>query len=188
MSLFFKAHGKPSIGLLLIRLVVGSYTMSLGIMQASNIEDYINKVKALQFFSENTAVIIGFVTPFLLIILGALYIMGFFTPITSLSLAFISIVKIASRGFFPTEGIPFNKDILFFVCFLVTLFAGAGIISFDALLDRRKKKSNVIPPIDKNNTSSAVMTTELVTNKPVDEIKVIDVNSGEVKTEDKILP
>ena len=52
----------------------------------------------------------------------------------------------------------------------------------------RKKKSNVIPPIDKNNTSSTVMTTEIVTDKPVDEIKVIDINSGEVKTEDKILP
>jgi len=170
MSLFFKAHGKPSIGLLLIRLVVGSYTMSLGIMQASNIQDYINKVKALQFFSENTAFIIGFVTPFLLIVLGGLYIMGFFTPITSFSLAVISFVKIASRGFFPTEGIPFNKDMLFLVCFLTTLFAGAGIISFDALLDRRKKK-NVIEPTDKNaETGSKVITAELIV-EPSTEIK-----------------
>jgi len=170
MSLFFKAHGKPSIGLLLIRLVVGSYTMSLGIMQASNIQDYINKVKALQFFSENTAFIIGFVTPFLLIVLGGLYIMGFFTPITSFSLAVISFVKIASRGFFPTEGIPFNKDMLFLVCFLTTLFAGAGIISFDALLDRRKKR-NIIEPVDKNaETGGKVITAEVIV-EPSTEIK-----------------
>jgi uncharacterized membrane protein YphA (DoxX/SURF4 family) len=177
MSLFFKAHGKPSIGLLLIRLVVGAYTMSLGIMQASNIQDYINKVKALQFFSENTAFIIGFITPFLLIIFGGLYIMGFFTPITSFSLAVISFVKIASRGFFPTEGIPFNKDMLFLVCFLTTLFAGAGIISFDALLDRRKKK-NVIEPIDKNEISAAKTITAEVIVEP----------SNEVKEEEKINP
>lgn len=177
MSLFFKAHGKPSIGLLLIRLVVGAYTMSLGIMQASNIEDYINKVKAFQFFSENTAFIIGFITPFLLIIFGGLYIMGFFTPITSFSLALISIVKIASRGFFPTEGIPFNKDLLFLVCFLTTLFAGAGIISFDALLDRRKKK-NVIEPIDKNDVSAVKTITAEVIVEP----------SAEVKEEDKLNP
>ncbi len=177
MSLFFKAHGKPSIGLLLIRLVVGSYTMSLGIMQASNIEDYINKVKALQFFSENTAFIIGFITPFLLIIFGGLYIMGFFTPLTSFTLALVSIMKMASRGLFPTEGIPFNKDMLFLVCFLTTLFAGAGIISFDALLDRRKKK-NVIEPIDKNNLSETKTITAEVIVEP----------STEVKEEEKINP
>ena len=177
MSLFFKAHGKPSIGLLLIRLVVGAYTMSLGIMQASNIEDYINKVKALQFFSENTAFIIVFITPFLLIIFGGLYIMGFFTPLTSFTLALVSIMKIASRGLFPTEGIPFNKDLLFLVCFLTTLFAGAGIISFDALLDRRKKK-NVIEPIDKNDISATKTITAEVIVEP----------STEVIEEEKINP
>lgn len=177
MSLFFKAHGKPSIGLLLIRLVVGAYTMSLGIMQASNIEDYINKVKALQFFSENTAFIIGFITPFLLIIFGGLYIMGFFTPLTSFTLALVSIMKIASRGLFPTEGIPFNKDMLFLVCFLTTLFAGAGIISFDALLDRRKKK-NVIEPVDKNDISETKTITAEVIVEP----------STEVIEEEKINP
>lgn len=165
MSLMFKAHGRPSIGLLLIRLVVGAYTLSLGIMQASNIEDYINKVKALNFFSENTAFIIGFATPFLLIVFGTLYIMGFFTPVTSFTLAMISITKIASRGLFPTEGIPFNKDLLFFVCFLVTLFAGAGLFSFDALLDRKKKKNLPTEP-----TKNTVVTAEIITDSK-EEIK-----------------
>jgi uncharacterized membrane protein YphA (DoxX/SURF4 family) len=143
MSLFFKAHGKPSIGLLLIRLTVGIYSLSLGIMQANNIEDYINKVRALHFFSENTAFIFGFIAPFILIIFGTLYIMGFFTPPTSLILAIVSFLKIVSTGFFPSTGIPFNKDIIFFVCFLTTLFSGAGVISFDALLDRKNKKPKV---------------------------------------------
>ncbi|MBE2217716.1 MAG: DoxX family protein [Ignavibacteria bacterium] len=165
MRLFFKARGNSSIGLLLLRLLVGSYTLSLGIMQASNIEDYITKVKALQFFSENTAFIIGFITPFILIIFGAMYIMGFFTPITSFTLAMISFLKIASRGFFPSEGIPFNKDMLFLVCFLMTLFAGAGMISFDALLDRKKKKTEPEPP------KNAVITAEIITEKTEEPMK-----------------
>ena len=168
----FKAHGRPSIGLLLIRLVVGTYTLSLGIMQASNIEDYINKVKALNFFSDNTAFIFGFITPFILIIFGGLYIMGFFTPMTSFTLGMISIIKIASRGFFPTEGIPFNKDILFFVCFATTLFAGAGIMSFDALLDKRKKKVITAEP-----TGNKVITAEVITD-----------NKEEIKTEEPVNP
>ena len=145
MSIFFKAHGTPSIGLLFIRITVGIYTMSLGIMQASNVESYINKVKAMQIMSENNAFIVGFILPFLLIIFGGLYIMGFFTPTSSLILAVISFLKIASRGLFPTEGIPFNKDLIFFACFMLTLFAGAGVISFDALLDRRKKSGVIYP-------------------------------------------
>ncbi len=163
MSLFFKAHGTPSIGLLFMRVVVGSYTLILGIMQARNIESYINKVKALSVFSENTAFIIGFVTPFLLIIFGSLYIMGFFTPVASLVLALISVVKIFSRGLFPTEGIPFNKDIIFFVCFVLTFFSGAGRLSFDILLDRKKKKV-------KEEEKAAIVTAEVVSVKP-DEIK-----------------
>jgi uncharacterized membrane protein YphA (DoxX/SURF4 family) len=163
MSLFFKAHGTPSIGLLFMRVVVGSYTLALGIMQSRNIESYINKVKAMNVFSENTAFIFGFITPFMLIIFGSLYIMGFFTPTTSLVLALISIIKIFSRGLFPSEGIPFNKDIIFFVCFVLTLFSGAGRISFDILLDRKKKKV-------KEEEKTAVVTAEVVSVKPTDAI------------------
>lgn len=161
MSILFKAHGTPSIGLLFIRLTVGIYTLSLGIMQASNVESYIAKVKAMQVFSENMAFILGFITPFLLIIFGTLYIMGFFTPTTSLMLGLVSLIKIISRGLFPTEGIPFNKDIIFFACFMLTLFAGAGIISFDALLDRRKKK--VILPTEPKTVDPQITETKNVT-------------------------
>jgi uncharacterized membrane protein YphA (DoxX/SURF4 family) len=160
MSIFFKAHGTPSIGLLFIRIIVGSYTLWLGIMQASNVEAYIAKVKAMQVLSENNAFIFGFIVPFMLIIFGSLYIMGFFTPTTSFVLGLISLLKVFSRGLFPTEGIPFNKDLIFFACFALTLFAGAGVISFDALLDRKKKK--VILPTETKN----VVTAEVITDKP----------------------
>ncbi len=167
MSVLFKAHGSPSVGLFLIRLTAGIYTLSLGIMQARNIEAYILRVKSLQFFSENTAFIIGFATPFLLIVFGGLYIMGFFTPSSSLVLALITLTKISSRGLFTTEGVPFNKDMIFLACFLMTLFAGAGVLSFDALLDRKKKKK--ITP-----TLSNVVDAEVISDIPTgqtDEVK-----------------
>jgi len=139
MSIFFKARGTNSFGIFIVRIIVGVYTLSLGIMQASNIQLYINKIKSMGMLSDNLAFIFGFIMPFILIIFGALYIMGFFTPATSLILAVTSLAKVLVRGIFPTEGIPFNKDLLFFACFLLTLFAGAGVISFDALLDKKKK-------------------------------------------------
>jgi uncharacterized membrane protein YphA (DoxX/SURF4 family) len=166
MSIFFKAHGSPSFSLLIIRIAAGIYTLWLGIMQASNIEDYINKIKMMNLMSENTAFIVGFITPFLLIIFGALYIMGFFTPVTSFTLALISFLKIASRGLFPTDGIPFNKDILFLVCFLTTLFAGAGIFSFDALLDRKKKKGAIEPIKPSEPAPIAVQPSEVIAEEP----------------------
>lgn len=148
MSILFKARGANSIGLFILRLALGLYTLILGIQQASNIEAYINKIKAFGMLDPNSAFIVGFIFPFILILLGSLYIMGFFTPVTSLALAAIMVFKIAVRGLFPSEGVPFNKDIIFLAGFLTTLFAGAGVISFDAFLDR-KKKSKVVPAVEK---------------------------------------
>ncbi len=160
MSIFFKARGTSSFGLFIIRIIIGTYTLALGIMQANNIQIYINKVKATGYLSENLAFIFGFILPFVLIVFGALYIMGFFTPTTSFILAATSLAKILTRGIFPTEGIPFNKDFIFLACFLLTLFAGAGVISFDALLD--KKKKSVTIATQKTN----VVTAEVVVDSP----------------------
>jgi len=165
--MFFKAHGSSTFGLLFIRIIVGSYSLSLGIMQASNMELYISKIKALNILSENTAFIVGFIFPFILIIFGALYIMGFFTPTTSFILALTSLLKIASRGLFPTPGIPFNKDFVFLACFVLTLFAGAGFISFDAFLDKKKKKVKEEPQAKK----PVVVTAEVVTETKPEEPK-----------------
>ena len=162
MSMFFKAHGSSTFGLLFIRIIIGSYTLSLGVMQASNLELYISKVRAMNILSENTAFIVGFIFPFLLIIFGSLFIMGFFTPTTSFVLALMSLLKIASRGLFMTPGVPFNKDLIFFACFVLTLFAGAGLLSFDAFLDKKKKKV-------KEEPSPNIVTAEVITETKPEE-------------------
>lgn len=160
MSFLFKAKGNISIGLFLIRITLGTYTLVLGIQQASNIQYYIQRIQALNILSENTAFIVGFIFPFLLIIFGSLYIIGFFTPSASSILALIQLLKIFSRGLFYSEGIPFNKEMIFFACFLATLFTGAGMISFDALLDRKKKK-----PVHTHQPVTATVTAEVITEE-----------------------
>ena len=164
MSILFKARGTNSFGLFIIRIFLGVYMLSLGIMQASKIQLYADRVKAMAIFSDNLSFIIGFTLPFALIFFGALYIMGFFTPLTSLALSIITLSKILARGFFPSEGIPFNKDVIFLACFLFTLFAGAGILSFDALLDKKKTKS--ITVTSKPNIVTAEVITEPLKENP----------------------
>lgn len=174
--MFFKAKGTPSAGLFIIRLIVGIYTLSLGISQASHLESYVNKIKALNILSENTAFILGFVAPFILIIFGAMYIMGFFTPVSSIVLGLTAFVKILSNGFFQGGGVPFNKDVIFLACFLLTLFAGAGMISFDALLDRKKKAA--IVPVEKSpppaELKAPVENKDIVTAEIISETKNTD--------------
>ena len=139
MSILFKARGSQSFGIFLLRLSLGTYTLVMGIIQANKMEAYIDKVKNFGILSENLSFIVGFILPFILIVFGGLYIMGFFMPVTSFVLALVTLLKVFARGFIVSEGIPFNKDLIFFFCFLLTLFSGAGLISFDAFLDRKKK-------------------------------------------------
>jgi uncharacterized membrane protein YphA (DoxX/SURF4 family) len=75
-----------------------------------------------------------------MILLGGLYILGFFTIPTSLALSVISLIKILSRGLILHDGTPFNRELIFLICFITTLFAGAGVVSFDVFLDKKKKK------------------------------------------------
>src|SRR4030095_8626426 len=121
----------------------------------------------MNMVSENTAFIAGFVFSFLLIIFGSLYIMGFFTPTTSLILAVVSLLKIISRGLFPAPGTPFNKDLITLACFLLTLFSGAGKISFDAMLDRKKKVVVKETPSKPVSTSPPEIVSEKINDNPL---------------------
>ena len=158
MSVFFKARGTPSLGLLLIRLSLGSYILILGLVQASNLQVYIDRIKMMNVFGDNIAFIIGFILPFLMILLGGLYILGFFTIPTSLALTIISLIKLLMRGFILYDGSPFNKELIFLVCFITTLFAGAGVVSFDVFLDKNKKKVKEEPKTPENVPAPAVVT------------------------------
>lgn len=165
MSIFFKARGSASFGLLLIRLVIGFTFLVAGASKAMNIEAFVNHVKSFEIFSPNTAFILGFILPFVEVLFGALFIIGFFTPLTSLALSVmtISFLVVGQNLFTAPEPFTLPQATFYFIMLsgtLTTLFSGAGIISFDALFDKKKVKE--IP-------KQEVVNTEIV--KPPEAIK-----------------
>lgn len=144
MSIFFKARGSSSFGLLVIRLIIGTTFLLAGANKVMNIEAFINHVKSFDIFSQNASFILGFVLPFAEIIFGAFYIIGIFTPLTSLALSVmtISFIVVGKNITIPPEQFSLPQISFYLIMLsatITTLFSGAGIVSFDALFDKKKK-------------------------------------------------
>lgn len=144
MSIFFKARGSSSFGLLIIRLIIGITFLLAGANKVMNIEEFINHVKSFEIFSQNASFILGFILPFAEIIFGAFYIIGIFTPLTSLALSVMTISFIVVSRNITVSAEQFTlPQVVFYIIMLsatlMTLFSGAGVISFDALFDKKKK-------------------------------------------------
>ncbi len=143
MGLLFKAKGSSSFGLLLIRFSIGSIFLLAGAKKAMDVEAFINYVKGLEILPANLAFISGFILPFAEMLFGALFLIGFFTPLTSLALSFMTVGFIGISAVFHTENQLYTIPVygFYFVilaCTLTTLFSGAGIISLDVFLDKKK--------------------------------------------------
>ncbi len=145
MRFFFKARGDASFGLLLIRLTLGGVFLFAGASKILHIEQFIKSVQSMGVLPENVAFVFGFMLPFVEILFGALYIIGFFTPITSfvLSMLLVSFLITLKND----AEIPFTYNWVFLACTICTMFSGAGLISFDALLDKKKRVVPVPPPV-----------------------------------------
>jgi uncharacterized membrane protein YphA (DoxX/SURF4 family) len=143
MGLLFKAKGSSSFGLLLIRLSIGSIFLFAGARKAMDVEGFIFYVKSFEIMPANLAFISGFVLPFAEMLFGALFIIGFFTPLTSLVLSFMSVGFILVSAKIPSENHLYTIPVCAFylvilACTLTTLFSGAGVISLDVFLDKKK--------------------------------------------------
>ncbi|MCX6157629.1 MAG: DoxX family protein [Ignavibacteriae bacterium] len=154
MSIFFKARGSSSFGLLVIRLIIGSTFLLAGAHKVMDIEAFINHVKSFGIFSPNASFILGFILPFIEIIFGAFYIIGIFTPLTSLALSVmtISFMVVSKNIATPAEQFVLPQIVFYLIMLsatLMTLFSGAGVMSFDALFDKKKKTEtqNVSSPV-----------------------------------------
>jgi hypothetical protein len=139
-------------------------------------------VKSLNVLPENLAFIFGFILPFAEVLFGALYIIGLFTPITSFFLSVITVSIISSLGAGdPT--LPFTYNFVFLACTIGTMFSGAGVISFDALLDRKK-----------HDDGGQVITRKVVSNENTNTVHVVkkdvvhkDVPHEEVRKEEAVI-
>lgn len=184
MSIFFKARGSASFGLLLIRLVIGFTFLIAGMNKVLNLEAFVNHVKSFGVFSPNASFILGFILPFAEVLFGALYIIGFFTPLTSLVLSVmtISFMTVGEELFYTSE--PFTLPLgMFYLIMLsgtlTTLFSGAGVVSFDALFDRKKKVKEI--PKQESAVKEIVKPPEAI--KDAEFIETKDESAAEEKKE-----
>ncbi|MBM4158720.1 MAG: DoxX family protein [Ignavibacteria bacterium] len=180
MGIFFKSKGNLPIGILLIRLTIGSMFLFMGARKLLELEAYVNYTKQLGIFSENLSFIIGFIYPFLEILFGSLYLLGFMTPLASLSIAVITIVKLlAFGGRYPLTdayGFPFSFNFLILACAITTLFSGAGVISFDVFLERKKDKTR-----RKISIAEEVMKSDSKESQPSDKENTTDAKFEDIK-------
>ncbi len=145
MSIFFKARSgrlTSSIGILLIRLSIGLLFLFSGASKVLHLQDFIKSVQDKGQMGDSLAFVLAFVLPFMEMIFGGLYIIGLFTPITSLFIAVMTISFLYVLGPFHNE-LPYSYNFVFLACALSTLFTGAGLISFDALADRKKDERKI---------------------------------------------
>lgn len=154
MSIFFKARsGKFSIsvGILLIRLSLGSLFLFAGARKVLDLQGFIKLVQDTGQMNDTLAFILAFMLPFMEMIFGALFIIGLFTPIASFFIACMTISFLFVLGVGNKE-LPFSYNFIFLACSVAVMFTGAGLISFDALLDKKKQINKT--DINFNDTGS----------------------------------
>ncbi len=108
-------------------------------------------------------------------IFGALYIIGLFTPVTSFFMAVMTMGFLFVLGTGHPE-LPFSYNIVFLLCFIATMFTGAGMFSFDSLGDRKKKDDKVIKRDEINQSDPKIFDAG-----KVNESDAIFVDENEVK-------
>ncbi len=163
MTFLFKAGNSANAGLLFIRLSLGLLFLLAGAKKILNLQDFIESVQAMGKMNDNAAFILAFVLPFMELVFGGLYMIGLFTPLTSIAIAGMCISFIAVEGPWHYE-LPFSHNFVFLACALATLVSGAGRISFDALVDKS----------DNGNRKREKTTDEQVTKPAVPELPAGD--------------
>ena len=158
MSIFFKARsGKfsSSIGILFIRLTLGSMFLFAGASKILNLQEFIRSVQDTGRMNDTFAFILAFILPFMEMIFGGLYIIGLFTPLASFFIACMSISFLSVLGL-GHEELPFSYNFVFLACAIATMFTGAGLISFYALADRKQKSNHTdFTPKESYSSSSS---------------------------------
>ncbi|MBL8006658.1 MAG: DoxX family protein [Ignavibacteria bacterium] len=142
MSLLFKARSgsiSSSVGIFLIRISLGFLFLLAGAGKVLNLQDFIKSVQDTGQMNNTVAFVLAFILPFMEMIFGALFIIGLFTPVTSFFMACMTVSFLMVLGF-GHEELPYSYNIVFLACFISTMFTGAGLISFDALGDRKKEE------------------------------------------------
>lgn len=181
MSLLFKARSgivSSSVGIFLIRISLGFLFLLAGAGKVLNLQDFIKSVQDTGQMNNSLAFVLAFILPFMEMFFGALFIIGLFTPVTSFVMACMTLSFLFVLGF-GHEELPYSYNFVFLACFISTMLTGAGLISFDALGDR-KKEENIISNVNYNLKSGPKMYEQ----GKVSESDAIFVDEKEVKDTD----
>lgn len=171
MGLFFKARSNiafQSIGIFLIRFSVGLLFLLAGAKKILNLQEFIKSVQESGQMNDTIAFVLAFILPFMEMFFGGLYIIGLFTPVTSFFIACMSVSFLFVLGTGHYE-LPFSYNFIILACSVSTLFTGAGLISFDALADRKKVPDK--NPVQEKETHK-VITGVIKEENDSDEIKI----------------
>jgi len=178
MGILFKARSgnfSNSTGLLLIRLGLGILFLLAGAGKVLHLQDFINSVQVTGRMNNTLSFVLAFILPFMEMIFGALYIIGLFTPVTSFFMAAMTMSFLFVLGTGHPE-LPFSYNIVFLLCFIATMFTGAGMFSFDSLGDRKKKDDKIIKRDEINQSGPKIFDAG-----KVNESDAIFVDENEVK-------
>ncbi len=180
MSIFFKARSgrfSASVGILLIRIVVGSMFLFAGATKVIHLQNFIKSVQETGLMHDSLAFILAFILPFLELIFGALFIIGLFTPLASFVLSCLTVSFLFVLGV-RHEELPFSYNFVILACTIATMFTGSGLISFDAIADRQKKTVTGPPVVP---TAPPPHITDEVKSVSDEKVEVIHVDEKDVK-------
>jgi len=140
MGFFSKARSSKfsfSFGIFLIRLTVGLLFLMAGAMKVLNLQDFIESVRQTGQMNDTLSFILAFILPFMEMFFGGLFIIGLFTPVAGFFFFFMTVSFLFVLGTGHPE-LPFSYNFVILACSIAVMFTGAGLISFDALIDREK--------------------------------------------------
>lgn len=173
MGIFSKARSSKvsfSFGILLIRLSVGLLFLLAGAKKVLNLQDFIESVQKTGQMNDTIAFILAFVLPFMEMFFGGLFIIGLFTPVAGFFIACMTVSFLFVLGTGHYE-LPFSHNFIILACAIASMFTGAGLFSFDALIDREKitvtvsksdnlQNKNTVPEIPKQQNDPEITIAE----------------------------
>ncbi len=118
-------------GPLFIRMALGTYFILAGMRKLEDPVAFLEQVKALHILPELGATVFGIILPYVEIVCGGLFLIGFWTTLTGLILALLLGSFVYAIGLRPASMGPFNKDLILLAAVLCVLYTGAGSMSID---------------------------------------------------------
>jgi uncharacterized membrane protein YphA (DoxX/SURF4 family) len=123
--------GNELYGPLFVRCALGLYLLVAGLAKLTNLEGFIEVVKAYNILTGQAVMLYAVLVPFLEVGCGALLVIGMWTTLASIVSAACIASYLFALGLFTESGYLLNKDVVFFAAACSLMYSGAGAFSID---------------------------------------------------------